>query len=263
MVFDLLSPFKQLIHMIASKNCPMSAYFPGCLAVYNELSQVLIQNNGKLFDHELEECQILLKSCFNFSGNESGILQLHHLWCFNCDPFSRRLEFDMDSLIGGFGLSGVISKMINWACPNDIIDQVTIDFNFFYTGSGLFMGKFKDDVIHSPWNQPVMNNTITLSKVSEWISSTGGHEARLAWFAVNAKHSIFYRNIALPLMSLCFSGSMVIDRIAPQLNESTLGTTLSKRSIMQVRSGLNLRFLKDATSQPSLPSLSPTYVVHV
>jgi hypothetical protein len=260
---EILDPFRQLIEMMASRNCNMSAYFPGCVAVRNGIKKTLNSRQELFEDSVFADCIDVIDVCFNFNGTQPadddlcGLLQPEHLWIFSCDPYSRQLDFDLDLLVGGTGLSGLISDMVLWGTSSDTnrANEVKVDFNFFHTGSGTFSGKFGP--IANLWNQTVVNDSITLNDVIEWVRKTGGHEARLAWFAVNAKHSLFYKTVAHQLLSVCYTGSMILNRIAPQLSNSAHAidsrtSPSERRDIeMQVRSGLNLRFHKDATNVPS------------
>jgi len=107
------------------------------------------------------------------------------------------------------------------------------------------MYKFDDDFA------PLQDDyTLTLDDVTSWVAKTGGHDARIAWFMVNAPKSPFFLEIAKPLLSVRITGSMTVERVAKPLKNSVMTKERSQlgtaKAEMLLRVGLNLRFLHEA-----------------
>ena len=123
--------------------------------------------------------------------------------------------------------------------------NLKLEFNAFHTGTGTFSLKFDDD-----YARLSDDHTLTMAEVSSWVKQTGGHEARIAWYEVNAPKSLFFLEVAKPLLSVRITGSMTVERVAKPLKNSVLTKDRSKlstgKSEMLLRAGLNLRFLQDS-----------------
>ena len=67
---------------------------------------------------------------------------------------------------------------------------------------------------------------------------------------MNAPKSLFFLEVAKPLLSVRITGSMTVERVAKPLKKSVLTKECSKlstgKSEMLLRAGLNLRFLQDS-----------------
>jgi len=116
---------------------------------------------------------------------------------------------------------------------NAKIDKIQIDFNNFHTGQGVWAGKFNFSFTPSsssslpsssslssssfPSSSSSLHHRITFMNLKKWIIDTGGHDARLSWFMVNGKNSLFYQEIALPILSIGSLGSISMNEITKPL----------------------------------------------
>jgi len=257
---SLFAPFKHGVHVTSSVNCPMSAYFPLVISLKSTVGAVL---DAEEFDTILgagaaESCKKVLEPRWNLNGEapagrKVGFLDKYQLWTFLCDPYSRQLSLDFEVLVAG-GLNGIVADMLKWAIPGDSDEDkasrsaMKIEFNAFHTGTGKFALSFDDDTSKHP-----EGHVLTIPDVQSWVSTTGGHESRLAWFLVNDPKSRFFLEIAKPLLSVRITGSMTVERVAKPLKNSVLTTdraTLGTgKADMLLRAGLNLRFLREAKDQ--------------
>lgn len=93
----------------------------------------------------------------------------------------------------------------------------------------------------------------SLQDVRAWVTRTGGHDTRLAWFEVYGKSTLLYTKVAKTLLSVTITGSMTAERIAKPLKHSILIKERNRLGVekasMNLRAGLNLRFLQHAKDQ--------------
>lgn len=113
------------------------------------------------------------------------------------------------------------------------------------SAASFFSHKFDDDTPKFSFG-----HKLTLDDVTSWVTKTGGHDSRITWFTVNAPRSPFFLEIAKPLLSVRITGSITVERVAKFIKNSILTKNRNKtgtvRAEMQLRAGLNLRFLYDA-----------------
>ena len=51
------------------------------------------------------------------------------------------------------------------------------------------------------------------------MTTTGGHESRLAWFEIAGKNSIIFTEVAKPLLSVRMTGSITVERVGEAAQE--------------------------------------------
>eukprot|EP00561_Arcocellulus_cornucervis_P002143 CAMPEP_0185825954 /NCGR_PEP_ID=MMETSP1322-20130828/31303_1 /TAXON_ID=265543 /ORGANISM="Minutocellus polymorphus, Strain RCC2270" /LENGTH=147 /DNA_ID=CAMNT_0028523679 /DNA_START=1153 /DNA_END=1596 /DNA_ORIENTATION=- len=92
--------------------------------------------------------------------------------------------------------------------------------------------------------------TLTVKGVSDWVKSTGGHEARIQWFEAWAPRSELYLLVAKPLLSIRATGSIDTERIAKPLKRyiktKERNRLSDERAEICLRAGINLRNLRAA-----------------
>jgi hypothetical protein len=199
-------------------------------------------------------CRKELDPRWNFNGisppgRKVGLLDEYQLWACLCDPFSRRLSLDFAELVEG-GVNGILTNMLKWAVPGDSDAEkekrstLMLEFTAFHTATGPNALSFDE---HTALPE---GHVLTLPDVMSWVSSTGGHESRLAWFLLRAPKSPFFLEIAKPLLSVRITGSMTVERVAKPLKNSVLSSDRHQlspgKAEMLLLAGLNLRFLHAA-----------------
>ena len=92
--------------------------------------------------------------------------------------------------------------------------------------------------------------TLTIKNVSDWVKSTGGHEARIQWFEAWAPHSELYLLVAKPVLSIRATGSIDTERVAKPLKRyiktKERNRLSDERAEICLRTGINLRNLQVA-----------------
>ena len=136
----------------------------------------------------------------------------------------------------------------------DLRKEMLREYQFFKTGTGSYQGFFdqKDDqdVKEDSSISRNKNKTIRIEDVLKWVSKTGGHMSRLAWFSTWKPTSTFFLKIARPLLSLRTTGSMTVERVAKPLKNFVYSKFRRRMSTgssnLLLCTGLNLRFLAQA-----------------
>ena len=95
-------------------------------------------------------------------------------------------------------------------------------------------------------DQLIKNTTeLTIDEVEEWIVSNQGIKGRLRFFETYAAHSKFYLLVAKPLMSMCTTGSIDVERRIKPLKHNILtkkrNCLKDPKGVMLLRAGENLK----------------------
>lgn len=260
-------PWRDMNKVTSGVNFPMSASYPLVRAGSNELERVLAEGNGEKVDRILgagakEQLRSIMAVCFNkdgadLPGQKVGMLDVHHLWSHMVDPHARAL--DPQVCIEG-RMPTQMTKMLLFFIPGDDDDatdlrqRIWMQFQQFYTRSGPWVEMFKSELPAraSDAELKLTEMNLTIKDVVKYVPKTGGYKSRILFFETYSytRNLEFYKYVVKPLLSVCTSGSIDVERVAKPLKNCVLARNCSKLQKEKAETllcvGLNLRCLHKA-----------------
>jgi hypothetical protein len=188
----------------------------------------------------------------NLDGEDNGgrkveFLDQYQLWCYVMDPFRMYLPLDMQG--------GPTIVHFNNAMDFYIKDteenrenrlKIALTFNSIASMSGTFASKY---IAFGKPPSAEQKPSLTLSSVQKWIDDFGGANGRLNFFSDEFGHSLYFKKMALPLLSMKSTGSITVERVAKPLKNGVLDPARNRlgvmKQIMCLRAGLNLNMRRN------------------
>ena len=243
--------FKRALLLASSNNTPMSAYLPICVALRNELNDVLGDTaafDAALGQHAGRDTAAQIRERFNMGGTPpagtiKGLLDKYQLWCFMMDPFASML---CPTVLDTTELIDIQNDMLSWAVPDDdaaLKLQLSQRCAAYLGHTGAYRSFFtnhSDPVIH-------LKTELRLSHVAKWMEVTGGQLARINFFNPYLSNDLLYTHVTSKLASIQAVGSMSVERVAKPLKHFILTNERNRltegKTELLLRGGMNLRFL--------------------
>jgi hypothetical protein len=126
--------------------------------------------------------------------------------------------------------------------------NILMEFQAIASMSGNYA--FKYQVFGKPAAQSIDTPTVplTIASVQKWINDYGGGNGRLNFFSDGFERSLYFKKVALPLLSMKTTGSITVERVAKPLKNGVLDPARNrlapKKQLMCLRAGLNLNMKK-------------------
>jgi hypothetical protein len=256
----LFGVLKHAVTMVSSETTPMSAYLPICFAVEAELNAAVAEV-GETEDYELlfgqgsfQELKNCMATRINLDGKprpgqKMELLDQYQLWCYLVDPFRMYFPLEMkdgDPPVAHFNKALDFYVKETEENKDDRL-KISMDFQEIAAMTGKYVFKFQ--VHGKPLDEPGSDAMpLTLVSVQQWIDKFHGSNGRLTFFSDGYERSLYFKKIALPLLSMKTTGSITVERVAKPLKHGVLDPTRNRldpmKQIMCLRAGLNLNMKK-------------------
>ena len=224
---------------------------------------------------------------FNYDGSEPpgrkvGLLDKYQIWAFLVDPFRSRIPKRpiihpsiarcMQDAIEFFvipaqepppppppnagpveppNMRPTVWGRVEAPDTRDIRLIVDQEFRSYLGHTGKWIDLFPTESPRPPSDRFQEERELTIQMVSQWVSTTGGHQGRLEFFSI-APPSKLYDLVIEPLLSVRSTGSISVERVAKPLKNnvwSKLRSNLGQdKAEVCLRAGLNLRYLMKVRS---------------
>jgi len=192
---------------------------------------------------------------FNFNGSaprnsrKVGLLDPFQIWSYIVDPYREELvksiSIEPNLIQQVNGMFAFFLKNVN---DDAIRREIRQDFNDYYSCQGKWMHHFVGVTHHNTFLDDA-NKKLSLDDVSEWVTKTGGHHARLQFFSLVPGDNKLYCKVIEPLLSVRTTGSIAVERVAKPMKNDVLTKFRQRlseeRSELCLRVGMNLAFLKN------------------
>jgi len=251
-MFDIViaftRPFKEAHLACSRKDMPLSVYPLLVQALRNDINKCLTEEfDTVLGDNSRAEVAGMIRLRFNMDGldidgQKVGLLDVHQLMGFLCDPNSRRWRamFHLQT-----DKAALVRKMIEDYVPlgvdgsDELRKRVLNDFQEFDTQQGNWMHSFDAHLPEMPTAEELAKNnkSFGIEQVVKYAEQTGAISGRLQWFECYAGASPFYQKVAKPLLSMGTVGSMDCERRAKPLKHTIV---TSKRNRLKDETGVAL-----------------------
>ena len=248
----LFGILKHAVAIVSNEASPMSSYLPICYAVKAGMDEAIASVGTKedfevLFGNgSLQEVMDCMATRINLdgkgiAGQKVELLDPYQVWCYLVDPFRMYfpLEFADDiPAVAHFNEALNFYVKDNEENKEDRL-KITMEFQEIAARTGKYAFKYMG--YGSVSSEPPK---LTLDAVQEWIDKFHGGNGKITFFSDGFEKSLYFKKIALPLLSMKATGSITVERVAKPLKNGVLDPSRNRlapmKQIMCLRAGLNI-----------------------